>query len=140
MSDAAAAIHNGLSAVFKGILPGKCYFHMKQSMKLRRIDDEDLKNIFLKDLTSLSKSHSDKHFKSSLSLFISKYREHQNQSIRDATVHFEKYWLSQANIGWHSGVLPGTVTTNNGVECTNRVFKRGLQGVFSCICIYHAVV
>lgn len=129
MSDAAAAIFNGISQAYKEILPGKCHFHLKQSMRLRAYDNEILKEEFLNDITSLSKSHSNKHFNNSLSLFMGKYEGHVNETIRNATAHFKKYWLSSANIGWHSGVLPGTVTSNNGVECTNRVFKRGLQGM-----------
>lgn len=129
MCDSAAAIYNGICKVFDGIKPGKCYFHMKTSMKKRHFDNQKLKDEFLKDLSSLSKSHSINHFESSLLLFKNKYVNHSDSSVNSAMVHFEKYWLTEANVGWHSGVMLGTVTTNNGVESTNRVFKRGLNGM-----------
>ena len=132
MSDAAAAIFNGLSKVFPDMLPGKCFFHMMKSMRERPYSDEKSKNIFLKDLKSLSKSHSQNHFDASLALFLTKYRINQNVSIINALQHFEKFWLTPPNIGWHSGLLPGTVTTNNGVEVINRIFKKDLKGTF-CI-------
>ena len=131
MCDAAAAIHNGISKVYEGILPGECYFHMMQSMKARKYNDDDIRKNFLRDVSSLSKSNSMKNFHVSVDLFLEKYKNHSDPSVRDATTHFEKYWLTPANIGWHSGLLAGTVTTNNGVEVTNRVFKAGLKGLHS---------
>ena len=129
MRDAAAAIHNGICRVFDGIKPGKCYFHMKTCMKKRYFDNPKLKDEFLKDLSSLSKSHSINYFESSLLLFKNKYANHRDSSVNSAMVHFEKYSLTEANVGWHSGLMPGTVTTNNGVESTNRLFKRGPNGM-----------
>jgi hypothetical protein len=135
MSDAAAAIFNGLSRVFPDMLPGKCFFHMIKSMRDRPYSDETSKNVFLKDLKSLSKSHSQNHFDASLVLFLAKYRINPNVSIINALKHFEKFWLTPQNIGWHSGLLPGTVTTNNGLEVTNRIFKKDLKGIFSFVSV-----
>jgi hypothetical protein len=81
------------------------------------------------DLTSLSKSHSQEHFDCSVPLFIKTYVEHENKSIREAATFLEKFWLAERNQGWHSGLVPGTVTSNNGLEVTNRIFKKGFKGM-----------
>ena len=53
-----------------------------------------------------------------------------NKSISDATAFLEEFWLAERNNkGWHSGLVPGTVTTNNGLEVTNRVFKENFKGI-----------
>ena len=128
MSDAAQAIYNGISVSFPNIINGMCYFHMMKSMKERHYSDEKSKGIFLSDLRSLSKSYDLKHFDSSVLLFLEKYKSHNDLNIISATSHFEKVWLTNRNRGWHSGLVPGTVTTNNGLEVTNRIFKSNLKG------------
>ena len=105
-----------------------CYFHMMKSMKDRHYTDEKSKGIFLSDLRSLSKSYDLNHFDSSVLLFLEKYKNHDDLNIISAKLHFEKVWLTNRNRGWHSGLLPGTVTTNNGLEVTNRIFKSNLKG------------
>ena len=105
-----------------------CYFHMMKSMKDRHYTDEKSKGIFLSDLRSLSKSYDLNHFDSSVLLFLEKYKNHVDLNINSAKLHFEKVWLTNRNRGWHSGLLPGTVTTNNGLEVTNRIFKSNLKG------------
>ena len=79
------------------------------------------KNKLLSDLRSLSKSHNQDHFDCSVHLFLKKYVDHINKSISDTTALFQNFWLAERNNGWHSGVVPVTVTTNNGLEVTNRV-------------------
>lgn len=128
MSDAAAAIYNGISVSYPAIINGKCYFHMMKSMKERPYSDNKIKSQFLDDLRSLSKSHDLNHFEESVKLFLMKYRSHDNKSVVSATSHLEKVWLSERNRGWHSGLVPGTVTSNNGLEVTNRIFKSNLKG------------
>ena len=68
MSDAAAAIFNGLSKVFP----------------------EKSKNIFLKDFKYFSTSHSQNHLDASSALFLTKYRINQNVSIMNDLQYFEK--------------------------------------------------
>lgn len=128
MSDAAAAIFNGFSKVYPAILPGKCYFHMIKIFKDRHYDDKLLKMDFLNDLRSLSNSYSLLHFEISEKLFLEKYENHQNETIKDAAKHLLTVWLTEHNKGWHSGLCPGTVTTNNGLESTNCKFKRNFKG------------
>ena len=128
MSDAAAAIFNGFSKVYPAILPGKCYFHMIKIFKDRHYDDQLLKKDFLNDLRSLSNSYSLLHFEISVKLFLEKYENHENESIKDAAKHLLNVWLTEQNKGWYSGLCPGTVTTNNGIESTNCKFKRDFKG------------
>jgi hypothetical protein len=61
MSDAAPAIFNGLSEVYPMMKQGKCFFHMKRNIRDRHYNDATAEKIFLMDLTSLSKSHSQEH-------------------------------------------------------------------------------
>ena len=71
----------------------------------------------------------------SLNFIIEKYNNHDDLNINSAKLHFEKVWLTNRNRGWHSGLLPGTVTTNNGLEVTIRIFKSNLNGnlcIVSC--------
>lgn len=128
MSDAAAAIFNGFSRVYPDILPGKCYFHMMKIFRDRQYDDQLLKMDFLNDLRSSSNSYSLSHFEISVKLFLEKYENHPNESIKGATKHLRTVWLTEHNKGWHSGLCPGTVTTNNGLESTNCKFKRDFKG------------
>lgn len=128
MSDAAPAIFNGFSKVFPEILPGKCFFHLMKNFKDRKYDDKNLRDVFLSDLRSLSKSHSQAHFDVSVNLFLRKYQDYKDDSIKSAIEHLTNFWLTKSNRGWHSGLLPGSVTTNNGLEVTNRVFKRNFKG------------
>jgi hypothetical protein len=128
MSDAAPAIFNGFSEVYPTMKQGKCFFHMKRNIRDRHYNDATAEKIFLMDLTSLSKSHSQEHFDCSVPLFIKTYVEHENKSIREAATFLEKFWLAERNQGWHSGLVPGTVTSNNGLEVTNRIFKKGFKG------------
>ena len=128
MSDAAPAIFNGLSMAYPNIINGRCYFHMMQCMKNRHYTDENSKKLFLNDLRSLSKSHCQEHFDVSVNLFLDKYRDHQDEHIKLARDYLEKFWLLDRNRGWHSGLVPGTVTSNNGLEVTNRVFKKYFKG------------
>ena len=51
----------------------------------------------------------------------------QDDVLEELIDHFKKEWLSERNIGWHSGLVPGTVTSNNGLEVTNRIFKANLK-------------
>jgi hypothetical protein len=95
----------------------------------RQYTDSIQKNRFLSDLRSLSKSHNQDHFDCSVHLFLKKYVDHLNKSISDTTEFFQKIWLAVRNNGWHSGLVPGTVTTNNGLEVTNRVFEKNFKGV-----------
>ena len=135
MSDAAQAIFNGISVSYPNIINGMCYFHMMKSMKDRHYTDEKSKGIFLSDLRSLSKSYDLNHFDSSVLLFLEKYKNHDDLNINYAKLRFEKVWLTNRNRGWHSGLLPGTVTTNNGLEVTIRIFKSNLNGnlcIVSC--------
>ena len=90
MSDAAAAIFNGLSKVFPDMLPGKCFIRMMKSMRERPYSDQKSKNIFLKDFKYFSKSHSQNHFDASSALFLTKYRINQNVSIMNDLQYFEK--------------------------------------------------
>jgi hypothetical protein len=130
MSDAAPAIFNGLSKTYPTMENGRCYFHMMKCMKERSYTNVDNKHQFLTDLDSLSKSTSVKHFDCSTALFLGKYRIHSDKSIVAATAYLEKVWLIDRNRGWHSGVVPGTVTTNNGLEVTNRIFKKDFKGIY----------
>ena len=128
MSDAAPAIFNGLSVVYPNMKNGRCFFHMMKCMKDRHYTDENTKKLFLNDLRSLSKSHSQEHFDVSVNLFLVKYLDHQDEHIISARDYLVKFWLLDRNRGWHSGLVPGTVTTNNGLEVTNRVFKKNFKG------------
>ena len=130
MSDAAPAIYNGISVSYPDIINGMCFFHMMKSMKERSYTDNNIKNQFLDDLRKLSKSHDINHFEESVKLFLTKYKSHDSQSVTSATSHLEKVWLIERNRGWHSGLVPGTVTSNNGLEVTNRIFKSNLKGKF----------
>ena len=128
MSDAASAIFNGLSQHYPEMKNGMCYFHVVKNMKERRYTSEKTKREFLNDIRSLSKSHSQEHFDASVVLFLTKYRSEKDVLLLSAVSHLEKVWLSDSNRGWHSGVVPGTVTTNNGLEVTNRIFKKNFKG------------
>ena len=130
MSDAAPAIFNGFSKCYPDILPGKYFFHMLKKMKDRSYDDEDVKNKLLSDISILAKSSSQKLFDCSLDLFLKKYKLHSDVSIVRNVTYFEDYWLQGRNIGWHSGLMPGTVTSNNGLEVTNRIFKNNFHGTY----------
>ena len=55
--------------------------------------------------------------------------EESNDVLKKVINHFKKEWLSERNIGWHSGLVPGSVTSNNGLEVTNRIFKANLKGM-----------
>ena len=129
MSDAAPAIFNGFSKVYPGILPGKCFFHMMKVFEDRKYNDPAVKSLFLGDLFSLSKSHNQTHFDASERLFLTKYENHPDDSIQRAVEHLIKIWLTSCNRGWHSGLLPGSVTSNNGLEVTNRIFKKDFKGM-----------
>jgi hypothetical protein len=48
----------------------------------------------------------------------------------------KQFWLAERNEGWHSGLVPGTVTTNNGLEVTNRVFKKNFKGMSNFHCYF----
>ena len=128
MSDAAPAIFNGLSVVYPNMKNGRCYFHMMKCMKDRRYSNENTKMLFLSDVRSLSKSHSQEHFDVSVNLFLDKYLNHQDESLTSARDYLEKFWLNDRNRGWHSGLVPGTVTSSNGLEVTNRIFKKNFKG------------
>ena len=130
MSDAAPAIFNGLSQHYPEMKNGMCYFHVMKNMKERHYKTNEIKNELLHDINSLSKSHSQEHFDASVILFLDKYKNEKEASLLSAVSHFKKVWLSESNRGWHSGVVPGTVTTNNGLEVTNRIFKKNLKGNF----------
>jgi hypothetical protein len=129
MSDAAPAIFNGFSRCYPNLLPGKCYFHMLKSMKDRKYNNKKIHDQFIFDISVLAKSSSQKLFDCSLNLFREKYRNHEDASIMNNLCHFEKYWLTEINIGWHSGIMSGTVITNNGLESTNGVFKTNFHGM-----------
>lgn len=137
MSDAAPAIFNGLSTIYPTMKNGRCYFHMMKCIKERPFTNAENKHLFLADLDSLSKSISIKHFDCSVALFLRKYQIHSDKSIVAATAYLEKVWLIDRNRGWHSGLVPGTVTTNNGLEVTNRIFKKDFKG--NCIINLHEV-
>ena len=132
MSDAAAAIFNGFSAVYPDILPGKCLFHFVKSMRDLKYNDNTEKETLMRDIYALSKSYSQDHFDVSLNLFRDhykkKYEEKGNEFIKAAVSHMEKVWLTPNNRGLHSGLLPGTVTTNNGQEKYNKTFKTDFKG------------
>jgi hypothetical protein len=138
MSDAAPAIFNGLSEIYPTMKQGKYYFHVMKNLRDRQYTDSIEKNKFLSDLRSLSKSHNQVHFDCSVHLFLKKYVDHIDNSISDTTAFFQKFWLAERNKGWHSGLVPGTVTTNNGLEVTNRVFKKNFKGMsnFHCYFLY----
>ena len=131
MSDAAQAIFNGFSAVYPDLLPGMCFFHLMKSMRDQKYKDVNERNVFMHNLKSLSKSCSQSHFDASLILFLSKFKGKGYESYSSAIAHLEKVWLTKNNRGWHSGLHPGSVTTNNGLEVTNRVYKKALQGKFN---------
>lgn len=128
MSDAAPAIYNGFAAVYPDLLPGKCFFHLMKSMRDQKYKDEKSRNNFLCDLKSLSKSYSQSHFDASLALFLEKFKRKGYESYLPAIAHLEKVWLTKNNRGWHSGLYPGSVTTNNGLEVTNRIYKKAFKG------------
>ena len=124
MSDAAPAIFNGFSQHYPEMKNGMCFFHVMKNMKERHYTDENTKNELLRDIRSLSKSHSQEHFDASVTLFLAKYKNEKDAPLLSAVSHLKKVWLTESNRGWHSGVVPGTVTTNNGLEVTNRIFKK----------------
>lgn len=128
MSDAAPAIFNGLSTIYPAMKNGRCYFHMMKCIKERSFINVENKRLFMNALDSLSKSVSVKHFDCSTLLFLKKYLNHSDQSVVAATEYLQKVWLIDRNRGWHSGLVPGTVTTNNGLEVTNRIFKSDFKG------------
>ena len=128
MSDAAPAIFNGLSTIYPAMKNGRCYFHMMKCIKERSFINVENKRLFMNALDSLSKSVSVKHFDCSTLLFWKKYLNHSDQSVVAATENLQKVWLIDRNRGWHSGLVPGTVTTNNGLEVTNRIFKSDFKG------------
>jgi hypothetical protein len=114
-------IFNGLSEVYPTMKQGKCFFHMKRNIREGHYNDATAEIIFLMDLTSSSKSQSHVHFDCSVPLFIKTYVEHENKSFREAAIFLEKFWLAERNQGWLSGLVPGTVTSNNGLEVTNGI-------------------
>lgn len=128
MSDAASAIYNGFRLVYPGILPGKCFFHMIKNMKEQVYSSKKIKKAYINDLRSLGKSFSQCSFDAAVELFLKKYLGHENVSLANATSHLSDFWLKAVNSGWHSGLLPGTSSTNNGLEATNRVFKADFKG------------
>ena len=130
MSDAAPAIFNGLSHHYPDMKKGMCYFHVMKNMKERHYTNDKTKKEFLNDIRSLSKSHSQEHFDASVTLFLAKYKSEKDILLLSAVSHLQKVWLVESNRGWHSGVVPGTVTTNNGLEVTNRIFKKKFEGNF----------
>jgi transposase-like protein len=128
MSDAAPAIFNGFSEHYPEMKNGMCYFHVMKNLKERRYTSDKTKNEFLHDIRSLSKSHSQEHFDASVVLFLAKYESEKDVLLLSAVSHLKKVWLIESNRGWHSGVVPATVTTNNGLEVTNRIFKKNFKG------------
>jgi hypothetical protein len=106
----------------------KCYFHVIKNLRDRQYTDSIEKNKLLSDeiIIKIPQSGS---FCCSVHLFLKKYVDHIKKSISDTTASFQKFWLAERNNGWHSGLVPGTVTTNNGLEVTNRVFKMNFKGV-----------
>ena len=101
---------------------------MMKCMKERHYSDENSKKSFLNDLRSLSKSHCQEHFDVSVNLFLDKYRNNEDKYIISARDYLEKFWLLDRNRGWHSGLIPGTVTTNNGLEVTNKILQKNFKG------------
>ena len=124
MSDAAPAIFNGLSHHYPEMKKGMCYFHVMKNMKDRHYTSDERKNQLLHDIRSLSKSHSQEHFDASVTLFLAKYKNEKDASLVSAVSHLNKVWLSESNRGWHSGVVPGTVTTNNGLKLQTEYLKK----------------
>ena len=100
-------------------------------MKDRSYDNENEKekDVFLSDISFLAKFSSQRLFDCSLALFLKKYKMHSDTSIVKNVAYFEDYWLLDRNIGWHSGLMPGIVTSNNGLEVTNRIFKNHFHGM-----------
>jgi hypothetical protein len=109
-----------------------------KNFRNRQYTESIEKNKFLSDLRSLSKYHNQEHFDCSVHLFLKKYVDHIDKSISDTTAFFQKFWLAERNKGWDSGLVPGTVTTNNGLEVTIRVFKKNFEGMsnFHCYFLY----
>ena len=108
-----------------------CFFHVIKSMREQKYKDLYERNKFLYNLKSPSKSYSQSHFDSSLVLFLSEFKGKGNESYASAIAHLEKNWLTKNNRGWHSGLQTGSVTTNNSLEVTNRVYKTALKGTFN---------
>ena len=108
------------------------FYHVMKSMKeCTTYTNRKVRDILMNDVTALSKSHSQENFDASVTLFLEKYEnlEEKDPSHMKAIAHLKKVWLSKRNSGWHSGLVPGTVTTNNGLEVTNRIFKKDFKGI-----------
>ena len=72
---------------------------MLKKMKDSSYDNEDETNIFLSDISFLTKYSSQRLFDCSLALFLKKYKMHSDKSIVKNVAYFEDYWLLDRNIG-----------------------------------------
>lgn len=120
MRDAAMAIHNGFAKAFGDKFHSlMCYSHVKRAIDRRHVDHGVDKGAIKKDLDLLRLAFDDKTFEIGAELFLEKWRK----ISKEFADYFEATWLRH-NSKWYNGAVYRMVTTNNGMENFNGLFKR----------------
>ena len=89
----------------------------------KRIRDEDVRGMFLKDIYFLSVSFTPEDAEKAIALFLVKWEANENAVIKNVTAHFKLQWTNNNVSNWTRGHCPNCVVNNNGLEATNHVIK-----------------
>ena len=126
IADAADAITNGFTRVFKELLTRvMCWFHMKKAFEAHETYislESSTKEQIKQDIYVLQLSESIDFFNTSYELFKEKWSSEKNKATDTFLTYFHKVWIDQ-HPGWYEGYAPGVPSTNNALESTNEKIK-----------------
>ncbi|CAM4842587.1 unnamed protein product [Rotaria magnacalcarata] len=122
IADGADAIRNAFQDVFGEKTMVMCWAHMRRNVvkkiesMVKKSEQEDLVN----DVESLQLAQDERIFIKASNLFVKKWSKKETNFIE----YFQNEWLTTHN-AWYEGVGHFTPSTNNALEATNNVIKKG---------------
>lgn len=120
IANASDSIRNGFQNTFgKDAVVRMCWTHMRRTVqkKLQTLTQKENINKILTDINAIQISENEQVFLIAYKHFVKKWA-HESEFLK----YFQEEWFEK-NQNWYEGVSPGTPSTNNALESTNRMIR-----------------
>jgi hypothetical protein len=123
MSDGATSITAAAGTVFPDAQRLTCYFHMQKQLKTqmpKKGVPKDRRRKVLEEIRVLQLSQSRSIFMIAAKRLLKRWR---HEDLRSFARYFIRIWVNGPLCNWYEGALPGSVSTNNGLESLHGKMK-----------------
>uniref|UniRef100_A0A914W3D6 MULE transposase domain-containing protein n=1 Tax=Plectus sambesii TaxID=2011161 RepID=A0A914W3D6_9BILA len=116
MSDGDSSITGAIAEVFPGTMRFTCYFHMHKQVKVQMSKKgvpKERRRKVLDEIAALQLSPKSLIYQAAAKKLLKRWKE---EGLKKFVRYFRRIWMVGPLHNWFKGALPGSASTNNGLE------------------------